>query len=223
MTSGVFLVSGLLLQLLDDHSALPLERSVAQLTLRGGASTEDFHVVIPAPVLDIVDIEKTDAKIARDEVVPGAGKFVTLAKFPNGFVFRDSAPIAILGKYDVKWWWRECLVHAASKPACVVCALFTRTTPLMRRKSTFIWCSRRRMRRAEDWPWSSVRAHLSGRDDALVRTAPLAQHVRQDMSRFFEADVTQDAMKKLRAASVTGAPAGWCGMAEAGGARCGLA
>lgn len=27
--------------------------------------------------------------------------------------------------------------------------------------------------RAEDWPWSSVRAHLSGRDDGLVTLAPV--------------------------------------------------
>ena len=26
--------------------------------------------------------------------------------------------------------------------------------------------------RAQDWPWSSVRAHLTGKDDALVRVAP---------------------------------------------------
>ena len=27
--------------------------------------------------------------------------------------------------------------------------------------------------RAQDWPWSSVRAHLEGRNDALVHAAPL--------------------------------------------------
>jgi len=27
--------------------------------------------------------------------------------------------------------------------------------------------------RAQDWPWSSVRAHLEGRDDRLVEAAPL--------------------------------------------------
>ena len=31
----------------------------------------------------------------------------------------------------------------------------------------------RLVRRAEDWPWSSVRAHLAGRDDGLVEVAPL--------------------------------------------------
>ena len=31
----------------------------------------------------------------------------------------------------------------------------------------------RLVERAEDWPWSSARAHLAGRDDGLVEVAPL--------------------------------------------------
>lgn len=62
--------------------------------------------------------------------------------------------------------------------------------------------------RAEEWPWSSVRAHLAGRDDALVRTGPLARFVQRDMARFFETDVAQDSRKKLRAAAATGRPLG---------------
>jgi putative transposase len=62
--------------------------------------------------------------------------------------------------------------------------------------------------RAEDWPWSSVRAHLAGRDDALVKTAPLAVRVRADLPRFFEADVAAEALKKLRRATATGRPLG---------------
>jgi putative transposase len=62
--------------------------------------------------------------------------------------------------------------------------------------------------RAQDWPWSSVRAHLYGRDDALVRTAPLARFVLGEMARFFEADVTAEARKRLRRAAATGRPLG---------------
>jgi putative transposase len=62
--------------------------------------------------------------------------------------------------------------------------------------------------RASDWPWSSVRAHLRGRNDPLVRTAPLARFVRDDMERFFEADVAEEALRKLRRASATGRPLG---------------
>ena len=31
--------------------------------------------------------------------------------------------------------------------------------------------------RAEDWPWSSVRAHLAGEDDGVVRVAPVLERV----------------------------------------------
>lgn len=62
--------------------------------------------------------------------------------------------------------------------------------------------------RAEDWPWSSVRAHLSGRDDALVRTEPLRRQLLQNMPRFFETDVTEEGRRKLRCAAATGRPLG---------------
>lgn len=62
--------------------------------------------------------------------------------------------------------------------------------------------------RAQEWPWSSVRAHLCGCDDALVRTAPLRSRLRQWMARFFEADVAEEARRKLRCASATGRPLG---------------
>lgn len=57
---------------------------------------------------------------------------------------------------------------------------------------------------AWNWPWSSVRAHLSGRDDALVRAEPLRLRVRADLPRFFETDVTAEAATKLRRAAATG-------------------
>jgi len=62
--------------------------------------------------------------------------------------------------------------------------------------------------RAEDWPWSSVRAHLGGRDDALARTAPLRAHVRAQMQSFFAADVSAEARAKLRRAASAGRPLG---------------
>jgi putative transposase len=62
--------------------------------------------------------------------------------------------------------------------------------------------------RAADWPWSSVRAHLSGADDALVRTEPLRFHVRERMAGFFETDVSEEAQRKLRRAAATGRPLG---------------
>jgi putative transposase len=62
--------------------------------------------------------------------------------------------------------------------------------------------------RASDWPWSSVNAHLKGRDDALVRTAPLKRFWRGDLASFFATDVEAEARKKLRNAAVTGRPLG---------------
>jgi putative transposase len=38
---------------------------------------------------------------------------------------------------------------------------------------------------ADEWPWSSARAHLSGRDDRLVKTAPLLAMV-ADWTGFLE-------------------------------------
>lgn len=31
---------------------------------------------------------------------------------------------------------------------------------------------------AQDWPWSSVRAHLAGEDDGLVHVRPVLERVR---------------------------------------------
>lgn len=53
-----------------------------------------------------------------------------------------------------------------------------------------------------------MRAHLAGEDDALVRTAPLVFRVRENMSAFFTADVSEEARAKLRRATATGRPLG---------------
>jgi len=61
--------------------------------------------------------------------------------------------------------------------------------------------------RAEDWPWSSARAHLAGRDDVLVRVAPLVRC----MGRFSDlvaAEPNAAAIARLRAAETIGRPVG---------------
>lgn len=71
--------------------------------------------------------------------------------------------------------------------------------------------------RAEDWPWSSVRAHLAGRDDGVVRTAPLLERV-ADPAAFFAADGDEEAARALRRAERTGRPLGaaeWVAALEA--------
>lgn len=67
--------------------------------------------------------------------------------------------------------------------------------------------------RAHDWPWSSVRAHLSGKDDDLVTAAPLLGRY-GDIARLL--DVGEDeadaiAWTALRRSESTGRPVGSAG------------
>jgi len=61
---------------------------------------------------------------------------------------------------------------------------------------------------AQDWPWSSVRAHLAGRDDGVVNVAPALQRI-EDFTAFlgqpFDEDETYLA---LRRAETIGRPLG---------------
>lgn len=62
--------------------------------------------------------------------------------------------------------------------------------------------------RAEDWRWSSVAAHLSGRDDELVKVRPVLDRY-GDFARFLaQDDDTSDAFRRLRQAESTGRPLG---------------
>ena len=60
--------------------------------------------------------------------------------------------------------------------------------------------------RAEDWPWSSVRAHLAGRDDELVTVQPALDQ----LPNFPELLKTEcgDAIHNLKRSERTGRPAG---------------
>ncbi len=61
--------------------------------------------------------------------------------------------------------------------------------------------------RAEDWPWSSARAHSAGEDDELVEVAPLLERV-GDFAAFLGTDEDQQATRALRMAETTGRPLG---------------
>jgi putative transposase len=62
--------------------------------------------------------------------------------------------------------------------------------------------------RAQDWPWSSVRAHLAGGDDGVVKTAPLLHRI-GDFAAFLDASVDEAAaFGPLRRAEKTGRPVG---------------
>ena len=61
---------------------------------------------------------------------------------------------------------------------------------------------------ARDWRWSSVRAHLAGRDDKLVSVAPLLERYGPRLGAILDAPAAPEAMAALRAAKMIGRPLG---------------
>jgi REP-associated tyrosine transposase len=61
--------------------------------------------------------------------------------------------------------------------------------------------------RPGDYPWSSARAHLTGRDDALVVAAPLLARV-PDWSAFLGTRADADVAERVRKHASTGRPLG---------------
>jgi putative transposase len=61
--------------------------------------------------------------------------------------------------------------------------------------------------RPEDWPWSSAKAHLDGKDDGLAVTRPLLDRI-GDFAAFLAEPEAQPAISALRAAEATGRPLG---------------
>jgi putative transposase len=60
--------------------------------------------------------------------------------------------------------------------------------------------------RPEDWKWSSVRAHLSGVDDALVTVRPVLDRI-PHLKELLQADADED-FSELRRAEANGRPLG---------------
>ena len=75
--------------------------------------------------------------------------------------------------------------------------------------------------RAADWRWSSAAAHLSGRDDGVVKVAPALERI-GDFTAFLDAPIDGDlAYATLRGSEGTGRPIGaaaWPGSKPAPGA-----
>jgi REP-associated tyrosine transposase len=71
-------------------------------------------------------------------------------------------------------------------------------------------------RRAADWRWSSVRAHLAGKDDALVRVRPLLDRVGgfADLVSLKTGEIAPDQLAALRMSETTGRPLGSDAFAE---------
>ena len=60
---------------------------------------------------------------------------------------------------------------------------------------------------AADWPWISAKAHLSGRDDRLVRVAPLLAML-TDWRDFLNSAIPEEELRDLREHARTGCPLG---------------
>ncbi len=60
---------------------------------------------------------------------------------------------------------------------------------------------------AANWPWSSARAHLSARDDRLVRVAPMLDMV-NDWRAFLDSAMPEEQLRELQAHARTGRPLG---------------
>ena len=58
-----------------------------------------------------------------------------------------------------------------------------------------------------NWPWSSARAHMAGRDDGLAQVAPLLERF-GDWRRFLAGGLDEDSRQALRRHERTGRPLG---------------
>src|SRR3990172_8805444 len=63
------------------------------------------------------------------------------------------------------------------------------------------------VQRAREWPWSSAKAHLSGRDDRLVSVAPLLA-MANDWKAFLKSAIQEEDLRDLRGHGRTGRPLG---------------
>lgn len=62
--------------------------------------------------------------------------------------------------------------------------------------------------RPQDWEWSSAAAHLAGRDDALVKAAPLLELFGGDWGEFLSKPVPKSVRDSLQRCERTGRPLG---------------
>ena len=61
--------------------------------------------------------------------------------------------------------------------------------------------------RARDWRWSSVRAHLGGRDDGVTTLAPVHERY-PDFADFLSEEIDAEMIERLRSAETIGRPLG---------------
>lgn len=115
VATGLYLVSGKLLSLLDRVDPSAFERASARMHLSTGEIVHDYSVVMPSRVVDAVDTSKTDVTITRTESPEGSRRYVTHVRYALGAVMRPEMSDAptFLRRYGAKWYWREDVVLAA--------------------------------------------------------------------------------------------------------------
>ena len=64
------------------------------------------------------------------------------------------------------------------------------------------------VKNAVEWPWSSARAHVQGKNDTLVNTAPLCRIIRSDWEHFLKTDISDSEIEEFRKYERTGRPLG---------------
>jgi putative transposase len=64
------------------------------------------------------------------------------------------------------------------------------------------------VKRAEDWRWSSVRAHLARRDDGVVATAPILERCGGDFAALIASEPAPALVAALRGGETIGRPLG---------------
>lgn len=99
--------------------------------------------------------------------------------------------------------WRGCLWQGRfasfimDEPYLLAAARYIELNPVRAKLAT----------RAEEWPWSSARAHLSKRDDRLTKVAPLLAMV-GDWRGFLNSAMREEELRDLRKHGSTGRPLG---------------
>ncbi len=61
---------------------------------------------------------------------------------------------------------------------------------------------------AQEWPWSSTKAHIKGEDDILVSVAPLLDRIRQNWSDFLATPIPSQEADLFYAHELSGEPMG---------------
>ncbi len=64
------------------------------------------------------------------------------------------------------------------------------------------------VKKPDEWPWSSVLAHIHGKDDILVNTAPLTRMVKQEWDEFLSEQSDTEEIEVFRKHERTGRPLG---------------